>query len=265
MKLTNNGQSTAFNPFTTIQLPAGVHISWADPRATVSGSTYSLTWESMPIQPGGNGEIQFKVQADNATVVSSVYSVQYTLNEYYSLPSKGGKKYDELSSNLINAIVLGQHTLNTAPDQSVKAGQTAMFPHIVTNTGAGVDVFKLEVNTPFATDVIVNGQVAATWAFDQGQWKWTFISPDVQQGGVPGFKLNAGQQQALQLVVHVPEGTPYDNDHPNLIGLKASAVESGKMRAFRISCTLLGTRLKDGLAASHVRHGRSQCLHREIL
>lgn len=252
MKLTNNGQSTAFNPFTTIQLPTGVHISWADPRATVSGSTYSLTWESLPIQPGSNSELQFKVQADNATVVSSVYSVKYTLNEYYSLPSKGGKKYDELSSNLINAIVLGQHTLNTAPDQSVKAGQTATFPHIVTNTGAGVDLFKLEVNTPFTTDVIVNGQVAATWAFDQGQWKWTYISPDVNQGGVPGFKLNAGEQQALQLVVHVPEGTPYDNDHPYLIGLKASAVESGKEESIQDKLYVVGDPL-DGWAGSQPR------------
>ncbi|MZQ83430.1 isopeptide-forming domain-containing fimbrial protein [Paenibacillus sp. 5J-6] len=252
MKLTNNGQSTAFNPFTAIQLPTGVHISWADPRATVSGSTYDLTWESMPIQPGSSSELQFKVQADNATVVSSVYGVRYTLNEYYSLPSKGGKQYEELSSNLINAVVLGQHTLNTAPDQTVKAAQAATFPHIVTNTGAGVDLFKLEVNTPFATDVVVNGQVVATWAFDQGQWKWTFISPDVNQGGVPGFTLNAGQQQALQLVVHVPEGTPYDNDHPHLIGLKASAIGSGNQESIQDKLYVVGDPL-DGWAGSQPR------------
>ncbi|MDD9271771.1 S-layer homology domain-containing protein [Paenibacillus sp. GCM10023248] len=252
MKLTNNGQSPAFNPFTTIQLPEGIHITWAAPGATVSGTTYDLTWESPVIQPGNSSELQFKVQANQATVVSSVYGVKYTLNEYYSLPEKGGKKYNELSSNLINAVVLGQHTLNTAPDQRVKAGQTAIFPHTITNTGAGVDLFKLSLQTPFATDVVVNGQIIATWALDQGQWKWTFLSSDVNQGGVPGFDLNAGQQQALQLVVHVPEGTPYDNDQPHLIGLKASAVQSGKEESIQDKLYVVGDPL-DGWSGSQPR------------
>ncbi|BBI30811.1 S-layer homology domain-containing protein [Cohnella abietis] len=247
LKVTNGGQSPAFNPALELTLPTGVHFVDVGSEAVVTvigdGTVPSVhfTWAPGTIAAGAYKELVFTASPDAATEVKKAFDIDFTLLQYFSLPNSGGKQYASLNSNKLNVTIEGAHLLNTAPDQRVAAAQDATFEHTLTNTGAGADTFDVSAVFPYSADVYVDG----IKVIDNKS------AVDALLANIP---LPPGGTSTLKWVIHVPEGTPYDNDNPQLINLEAKGIISLKSTLATDKLYIVGSEL-DGWTGSQARIG----------
>jgi len=250
MKLDNEGETPAYKPFVSLVAPAGVHITEADPGAAHDGK--NLTWKPDTIEKDGQQTLMFKVSPDADTVVQSVYKLQFSLDEYYSLVS-GGKKYDKLFSEDINVKLSGNHSLSPNVEKQVTAGKTAAFDHVLTNTGAGSDKFELalggsSLDSDYLVELLSGGSKIAEAQWINGEWRWINITPGYDDGDKVILALSAGASQSLTLAVHVPQDEQYGQQFT--FTLAAKGIESGNLPdAVQDKLTIIGSTL-DGWTGS---------------
>ncbi|PYI54043.1 S-layer homology domain-containing protein [Paenibacillus flagellatus] len=264
----NNGKSAAYNPYMDVSLWSVTNsvyldqaVYWTNDGSSSNGSDSviydadreKVQWTMIePINPGDSRTLTlYAVARDTTTVTASVYATG-KLTQYFSLPS-GGQQYGPLQTGQPGVVVRGSHMLDGSGTLEVTAGQTAAFDHTLTNTGAGHDRFKLELQSPFPTELFVNGQRVALWTETGSGWQWTEIDPAYNEGGQVVVPLNAGASLPLRLVAHVPEDTPYDNSAYRLLTLSAVASLTGERHSAQDKLKIVGPIGLDGWSGEQAR------------
>lgn len=211
------GTSVAYDVQVNLELTETAKFIYGEIDGTVSWTPEDgYAWNIPSIPVGGTATLTFTVTARDATAVGEDTTVTADLVEYYSLPgTQQGKGYTDASEPTVTVTVEGSHTLSEADPNPVEltAGKTATFGHTLTNTGAGSDIYELDVtsDTIYPATLSIDGAVVATGVMSEGAWAWAVVTG--QEGhfvdGTPTIPLDAGESMALKLSVDVPVEVHY--------------------------------------------------------
>ncbi|SFL76019.1 S-layer homology domain-containing protein [Paenibacillus sp. 1_12] len=249
------GKSTAYSSMLSLAVTSGLFLTSVGPAANNESLTKDDTqfkWNIGAIPAGAQRELTFRVGSRETTSVTTLVYFQSKLDQYFSLPNEGGKKYVPLLGNGVNVAVYGQHVLNLSSNLSVTAGKDATFNHTLVNIGAGSDVFMMSLIGPYPTDLYVDNQKIASGKRVNGVWVWDHIDAAYVTAGVPGIPVNAGASKSIKLIVHVPEQAAYDNVAGHIYALTATGTKSTNISSVQDTITVTGVVL-DGWSGNQER------------
>lgn len=202
-KVTNSGDSTAYDTLLTVTVPAGL----VPIDGSYSGGLYNevnntITWQIDTIHMGDDYDVSVQLGVRHDVPIATTGDISFAITTYYSTPLEAHRAQYVGGTTDAPYSLIGEHQLINATEKEAKAGETVTFHHIVQNTGAGSNAYSVDVTSPYAVviktkdaennDVIIGEKDAS------GSWV----------SGPTPIHLHAGTNKPLMIDVIIPVEAP---------------------------------------------------------